>query len=244
MANKSMTFKYHPELINAFPEARGGVIFGRGLTNGPTVDGLKTRFLEEQARVLDEIGDTPLSQLGNLAAWRNAFRRFGVDPTKYRSAVEALLRRLTKKGDIPSINTLVDIGNLVSIRHRLPVAIFDVAQLNGKLSVQFARGDENFTPLFAKEAEHPEAGEVIFADSSEVVVARRWCWRQSEESAARAATTDVIVATEGLHAGAEADLGAAVGDLVELLAEFSGGTLITGEISPGKPSFSGSPEWG
>ena len=39
-----------------------------------------------------------------------------------RSAAEALLRRLTKQGSIPSINTLVDIGNLVSIRYALPVA--------------------------------------------------------------------------------------------------------------------------
>jgi DNA/RNA-binding domain of Phe-tRNA-synthetase-like protein len=241
MTNKLMTFQYHPELITVFPEARAGVILGRGLRNGPTPERLKDLFLEEQARVLDEIGDTPLSELENLAAWRSAFRRFGVDPTKYRSAIEALLRRLTKKGDIPFINTLVDIGNLVSIRYQLPVAIFDVTQLGGTLSVQFARGDENFTPLFMDEVEHPEAGEVIFLDSSEVVVARRWCWRQSDESAAQGDTQEAIIATEGLHAGAQADLGLAVKDLAALLAEFSGGAMMVGEISAGNPSFSGSP---
>ncbi len=53
-----------------------------------------------------------LSELPTLSAWRQAFRRFGANPTKHRSAAEALLRRL-QKGDIPGINTLVDIGNLV-----------------------------------------------------------------------------------------------------------------------------------
>jgi DNA/RNA-binding domain of Phe-tRNA-synthetase-like protein len=239
MADQKMTFQYHPELFAKFPEARAGLIIGRGLNNSPSPEALKKLFRAEQAKVLSEIGETPLSELDNLVSWRKAFRGFGVNPTKYRSAVEALLRRLTKKGDIPSINTLVDIGNLISIRYRLPAAIFDVGSLDGNLTVQFAAGDERFTPLGEKQAEHPEPGEVIFLDSSEVVVARRWCWRQSDESAARTKTSDAIIATEGLHLGAEEDLRDAVNDLVELLAEFSGGTQVVGEIGPGKLTFSG-----
>jgi DNA/RNA-binding domain of Phe-tRNA-synthetase-like protein len=239
MTNKPLKFEYHPELLRAFPEARAGVIIGRGLNNGPSPEALRSRFLEEQSRVLAEIGDTPLSELGNLSAWRRAFRKFGVNPTRYRSAVEALLRRLTKKGDIPSINMLVDIGNLVSIRYRLPVAIFDVADLAGQISVQFAEGDENFKPLFEEQIEHPEVGEVIFLDASEIVVARRWCWRQSDESAAQKNTRDVIIATEGLHAGATEDLQKAVEDLKDLVSEFSGGKFSNGLLTPESLSYSG-----
>jgi DNA/RNA-binding domain of Phe-tRNA-synthetase-like protein len=239
MAIELLRFQYHTELFEEFPEARAGVILGRGLKNRPSPEALKERFLAEQAKVLAEIGDTPLSELESLAAWRKAFRRFGVNPTKYRSAVEALLRRLTKKGDIPSINTLVDIGNLVSIRYKLPVAIFDVGQLDGNITVQLAVGDEPFTPLGVDQTEYPERGEVIFLDSSGVVVARRWCWRQSDESAARAQTQDVIIATEGFHPGVEENLRDAVDDLMALLAEFSGGEQLPGEIGPGKLTFSG-----
>ena len=82
------------------------------MTNRPTPPELLALYQSEQKKVLAEIGDTPLSELKSLAAWRSAFRGFGVNPTKYRSAAEALLRRLTKKGDIPSINTLVDICNM------------------------------------------------------------------------------------------------------------------------------------
>ncbi len=89
----------------------------------------KQLSLDEQQGTLRRIGDTPLSQIPSLVAWRAVFRSFGVDPTQYRSAAEALLRRLTKKGDIPSINLLVDLGNLVSIRYALPVAVFDTSSL-------------------------------------------------------------------------------------------------------------------
>ena len=144
----------------------------------------------------------------------------GVNPTKYRSAIEALLRRLTKKGDIPSINTLVDIGNLVSIRYRIPVAVFDLDRTADSILVRFAEGDEPFTPLFGKEEENPEPGEVIFVDGNGLVAARRWCWRQSDQSAARMDTRRVMVVTEALHPGAGEDVRAAAADLAGLYGEF------------------------
>lgn len=232
------TFQYHPSIINTFPAARAGVILAGGLANGPSPPGLQERFLEEQRQVRAEIGETPLSELPNLAAWRKAFRAFGVNPTKYRSAIEALLRRLTKKGDIPSINTLVDLGNLVSIRHRLPVAIFDTWALSGPLTVRLADGSERFTPLFETAVEHPEEGEVIFADDTGLVAARRWCWRQSDESAARPETSDAIIVTEAQHEGGQAAVTAAVADLLALLAEYAGGDVISGIVGPGPPVIS------
>lgn len=226
----TLAFRYHPDILTTFPQVRAGVLLGRGLTNGPSPAELQQAFLEEQQAVLAKIGETPLSELPTLSAWRSAFRKFNVNPTKYRSAIEALLRRLTKKGDIPSINTLVDLGNLVSIRYRLPVAIFDASQLQGGITVQFADGDEKFTPLFETQVEHPEAGEVIFADDNDLVVARRWCWRQSDESAAQSQTTDVIICTESQHEESANDIQAALTDLLALLEQYAGGTYIQGKL--------------
>jgi DNA/RNA-binding domain of Phe-tRNA-synthetase-like protein len=239
MSSKALSFTYDLDLFRTFPEARAGVIIGEGLENPPSPAALQALFLAEQNKTLAEIGVTPLSEIESLAAWRNVFRRFGVNPTKYRSAVEALLRRLVKKGEIPSINTLVDIGNLVSIRYRLPVAIFDTGRLGGQITVRAAAGDENFTPLFSDQSEHPEAGEVIFLDSGQTVVARRWCWRQSDESAARAETQNIILVTEGMHPGAEEDIRAATADLLGLLTESAGGSYVSGQLGPGVLSFSG-----
>jgi DNA/RNA-binding domain of Phe-tRNA-synthetase-like protein len=120
-----IVFQYHPEIVERFPNVVGGVILAKGMHNGPSPDSLRDAYLAEQQAVIARIGNTPLSELPSLAAWRAAFRGFGIEPTQYRSATESLLRRLTKKGDIPSINTLVDIGNLVSIRYGIPVAVCD-----------------------------------------------------------------------------------------------------------------------
>src|SRR6266566_3749388 len=193
-------FQYHPDILARYPAVTGGAILAQGMSNGPTPDRLQAAFQAEQRATLQRIGDTPLSQIESLAAWRNAFRGFDVDPTQYRSAAEALLRRLTKKGDIPSINLLVDLGNLVSIRYALPVAIFDTRTLQGSATVHFADGSERYTTLGESEVDHPQPGEVVFSDENKLVIARRWCWRQSEQSAASTETRRALITVEAHHA--------------------------------------------
>ena len=184
----------------------------------------------------------PLSELPALAAWRKVFRGFGVDPTQYRSAAEALLRRLTKQGELPSIGTLVDLANLVSIRYALAVAVFDERGISGGTIVRFARGDERWTDLGSSQAEHPEPGEVIFADAADVVSARRWCWRQSAASAARADTTEILVTVEGHHETAWDDVARALGELESLLGTYAApATLRSAVLSTQSPSFEPSP---
>ncbi len=221
-------FQYHPDILARYPAVVGGVILAQGMTNGPTPTSLQAMYQAEQQATLQRIGNTPLSQITSLAAWRNAMRGFGVDPTQYRSAAEALLRRLTKKGDIPSINLLVDLGNLVSIRYALPVAVFDTRALQGTITVHFADGSERYTTLGENEVEHPEPGEVVFSDETKLVIARRWCWRQSEDSAANAETRNAIITVEAHHAEGHQDVEAALNDLLEFLRKYAGGNYIPG----------------
>jgi DNA/RNA-binding domain of Phe-tRNA-synthetase-like protein len=229
-------FQYHPDIIRRFPTIVGGIIYARGMTNGPAPAALQEAFGAEQQAVLRQIGETPLSQLPSLAAWRGAFRAFGVEPTQYRSAAEALLRRLTRKGDIPGINTLVDLCNLISIRYALPAAVFDTRAIAGTLTVHFAGGSERYTTLGQDEVDHPDAGEVVFSDERGLVMARRWCWRQSEQSAAQPDTTMAIITIEGHHATARDDIEAALHDLLALLKTYAGGMFTSDILHSGDPA--------
>jgi DNA/RNA-binding domain of Phe-tRNA-synthetase-like protein len=230
------TFRYSPEIISNYPQVVGGVIIARELANPPTAEALQAQYLAEQEAVKTRIGDTPLSELETISAWRRAISAFGVSPTKYRSAAEALLRRLTKKGDIPSINTLVDIGNLISIRYGLPVAIFDTRQIEGAISVRYAAGSESFTDLGSQTADNPEPGEVIFVDEKGMAVARRWCWRQSGTSASNPETTQAVITVEAHHRTAEQDVQQAVDDLLALLKTYAGGTFSSAILGADKPA--------
>jgi DNA/RNA-binding domain of Phe-tRNA-synthetase-like protein len=232
-------FAYDHEILERFPQVVGGVIHADGVRNRPAPAELTAAFHAEQASVRERIGGTPLSELPTLAAWRGVFRGFGVDPTKYRSAAEALLRRLTKEGELPSINSLVDLANLVSIRYALPVAVFDQRDVSGGTTVSLAHGGEAWADLGSSRTVHPEPGEVIFSDDDERVSARRWCWRQSKTSAAREDTAEILVTIEGHHDAAPDDIDRAVRDVEALLGSYAAPSTVYAEVlDAGHPAFS------
>ena len=108
--------------------------------------------------------------------------------------------------------------------------MFDLASIEGGLTVRSAGGTETFTDLGSGSVESPEAGEVIFIDDAGHVAARRWCWRQSAESASGEGATRVLVTVEGHHDDALRDVEVAVGDLERLLREHAGATRIERDI--------------
>lgn len=227
-------FSYDDAVLAEFPTIRAGLVHARALVNGPSPAALVAEYESEQRAVAERLATTSIAELPSITAWRRVFTRFGAKPTQYRSAAEALLRRLAKHADIPPINTLVDIGNLVSIRYAMPVAVFDLAGVTGAISVRFAAGDEQFTDLASSASVHPQPGEVIFVDEAGRVSARRWCWRQSAQSATTDATVDALFIVEGQHEAGAADVKAATDDIVALLGRYQPNSAVhSSQIVPG-----------
>ncbi len=79
---------------------------------------------------------------------------------------------------------------------------------------------------------------MIFVDDSGLIYARRWCWRQSLQSAAREDTTDVIITLEGHHETAQAEIRAGLDDLQQLLSEYAGGAVVQAAVlGPDNPAL-------
>jgi DNA/RNA-binding domain of Phe-tRNA-synthetase-like protein len=229
-------FGYHSEIMERFPGVRGSVVHASGLVNDPSPPELQTVYTATQREVIEVIGDTPLSAIPSLEAWRRTFSAFGVKPTQYRSAAEALLRRLTKQGDLPSINSLVDLANLVSIRYRLPVAVCDQRAVTGVTTVRLATGEERFTDLASGETTNPDPGEVVFVDDALLASSRRWCWRQSAESAASPKTVEALFTIEAQHEDGEGDVRRATDELLGMLTVFQPQAKVShGFLTPDTP---------
>lgn len=208
-------FRHDPALLRAFPSLRAGLVLVHG------VDALTAVALEPEAfeaMALERLGDGTESDLAAIKAWRSTFQQMGLKPTQYRSASEALLRRLRKEGRLPRLHPLVDLSNAVSAAFAIPIAVFDVDRLEGTLTVRHATGSETYL-TFAGEVETPAPGEVIFACEAGRAHARRWCNRQSAYSAVSAATRSALLVAEALHPSAAAD----IERLTETLADRLGG---------------------
>ncbi len=80
-----------------------------------------------------------------IAATREAYKRCGKDPGRYRPSAEALRRRLLRGIELYRIDTLVDLINLVSLRTGFSIGGFDADKIQGdSLELGIGRAGEPF----------------------------------------------------------------------------------------------------
>lgn len=66
-----------------------------------------------------------------IRATRQAYKKLGKDPNRYRPSAEALRRRILRGLPLYRIDTLVDLINLVSIRSGYSIGGFDAMKIQG-----------------------------------------------------------------------------------------------------------------
>ena len=113
------------------PKFIGGAILAE-VKNSATTPELWAE-IERIANVLrnNYTTDTIKEQSG-IAATREAYRKAGKDPSRYRPACEQLARRILQGKDLYSIDQLVDFGNLVSLYCGYSTAMLDAEKILGE----------------------------------------------------------------------------------------------------------------
>jgi DNA/RNA-binding domain of Phe-tRNA-synthetase-like protein len=79
-----------------------------------------------------------------VLATRRGYKTLGKDPARYRGSAEALLRRVISGKGLPQINAVVDAINLVSVESRLPIGLYDLAQVRGDVVFRAGRAGETY----------------------------------------------------------------------------------------------------
>ena len=77
-----------------------------------------------------------------IQATRQAYKRLGKDPNRYRPSAEALRRRIFRELPLYKIDTLVDIITLLSIQSGYSIGGFDAGKIDGDLVLGVGREGE------------------------------------------------------------------------------------------------------
>lgn len=231
------------EVFARFPEYLRGVVLAHRVHNGVSPAGLVNMLRAAEASVRERLKLETLMEEPRLAAWREAFRAMGVKPSEFRPSIEALIRRVLRNQELPSINALVDIGNIISLRHLVPTGSHAIDVLTEDMVLRTATGEEMFTPFGSEQVEHPAAGEIIFATGNDVLT-RRWIWRQANHTLTLPATTAVEFNIDGLPPVSAAEVEAICQEVMDLTARFCGGQLSYALLCRENPQVSIRPESG
>lgn len=77
-----------------------------------------------------------------ILATRQAYKRLGKDPNRYRPSAEALRRRIFRELPLYKVDTLVDLINLLSIQSGYSIGGFDADKIDGNLLLGVGREGE------------------------------------------------------------------------------------------------------
>ncbi|HWR39056.1 MAG TPA: phenylalanine--tRNA ligase beta subunit-related protein [Patescibacteria group bacterium] len=97
---------------------------------------LTQEFLKLQAEVAEAYNLDMLPQLPRVAGVRAMYKKLNYDPSRYRPASEALVRRVLQKKDFYYVNSAVDVNNYCSVKFLLPFGMYDQEKIAGDIVYQ------------------------------------------------------------------------------------------------------------
>lgn len=218
-----MKYTVQPEVFELKPELCFGIIVARNLTNSHTTSEETERLRNAEKLIRETVREEDLKNQPIIQGYRAVMEKAGINPNKFQNSMEAMLKRILKGGQLPIINSLVDLCNAVSIEHQVSLGGHDLNDIHDDLSVGFTNGSERFLPFGAEEYEPVEKGELVFT-SGDIVQTRKWVWRQSELGKMTLETKDVFFQLVGFDDRPGSPLILALDSLEDLLRTKFGGT--------------------
>lgn len=118
------------EIKSICPDFAGAAIYAK-VINTPHNNGLWEQIDKFAAEYKSSYRIEDIKKNPAIAATREAYKRLGKDPNRYRPSSEALCRRILRELPLYQIDTLVDLINLVSLHTGYSIGGFDADKIQG-----------------------------------------------------------------------------------------------------------------
>ncbi len=202
----------HESISQVVPNCHLGYLTINDVIVRGTPPGLSQEFVKLQGKVADAYNLQILPKLPRVLAVRNMYKKLDFDPSRYRPASEALVRRVLQKKDLYYVNSAVDVNNYCSIKYMLPFGLYDVDQIVG--DIVYKRADDgSYTNI---------AGNEISTDHKPFLTDAAGVFGNPTSDARRTAVT---LTTRNLLAVVYADESVTTGELNEIL-DFAGNMFV------------------
>lgn len=130
---------------------RGVLALGLLEVSGVELERVPPDFERERdelvARLATQYAGRAPADIPGVAETRALFHQLDIDPTKTRPSSEALLRRVLQGKGLPRVNLAVDVCNLCSLEHQLPLGLYDRDLVRGAIRVRAGREGEGYAGI-------------------------------------------------------------------------------------------------
>jgi len=224
------------EIFSLFPDYMRGIVLMRGVKNGESPPEITNEIRAEEKRLRQLFQDIEITAHPKIQLWREAYRTVGIKPSKFRPSIEALIRRIMQGKQLPAINTLVDIGNLFSLKNLMPIGGHAIDEIQEEMRLKMATGAEMFIPFGTENVENPEPNEIVFVDGDRVMT-RRWTWRQAKHSLTLPSSTAIEYNVDALTAFSFDEVKTLCEELAQVVRQYCGGNTEIQILSRENPAM-------
>lgn len=230
-----MFFKIDKKILNTGTGVFTGVVYATGIDNATNNLEINKMLEDEIARAKQDFEGVNLREADFLQEYREAFKSFGINPTKYQCSIESMITRIVKKGEFPLLSPVVNLGNYISLKYRLPVGVHDADTLSEDLCIRLATSDDCANVENNLDSDHLVEGEPVYVSGNSVRT-RRWLWRQLPAGRVNENSTNFIFPIDGFTSNKE-KVEAACEELAELLSKFFNSNAEVGKIDVGNTEY-------
>jgi DNA/RNA-binding domain of Phe-tRNA-synthetase-like protein len=150
-----------PKIMELVPQFKIGTITYHDIAISESPQMIKGRFqlfLESL-----KLEDKTAADYPGVAEYRSVFKMLGTDPSRYRPASEALIRRVLSGKELPPINSGVDVNNFFSIRFAIPIGLYNLDRIKGNVEVRVGGVEDTYEGLNGRDMNME--GKLLSADS-------------------------------------------------------------------------------
>lgn len=209
-----MYFRIDKKIINTGSGVFTGVVAAFGLDNSIPRVKINQLLNAEVKKVAMEFEERTIEKSKYLIPYREAFETYNINSMKYMCSLENILKWISKEGEFPSINPVVDLANYISIKHKVPVGVQDVDTIDEELCLRLANSDDCIDEN-AIGNDILKKGEPIYV-SGHSVRTRRWLWREMPAGRIGMTSKNCIFLINGFNCNRE-DIEAACEELGKLI---------------------------
>ncbi|MBT2700250.1 hypothetical protein J7E79_23060 [Bacillus sp. ISL-40] len=142
-----MEIQLSQELFEQIPNFKLGIIEYKDIVVGESQQMIKGRLQMFQESIYFDLENKNVTELSGIQEWRTIFKKIGKDPNRYRPSVEALYRRVQKQNYLTSVQSAIDINNFFSLQYQVPIGIYDLDLIKGRVSIRLGMVGEEYNGL-------------------------------------------------------------------------------------------------
>jgi len=196
---------------------------GVSVSDSPKMLQGRINFFVENLRLEHELAR--LAEIAGIREWRGYLKQMGTDPSRYRPASEALLRRLLQGNPFFWVNSAVDVNNFFSVLHALPLGVYDLTQIKGDVTYRLGHAEDRYEGLNGREVSmenKPLLADALGAFGSPIVDSKRTCVTEQSRD-----LLHVIYFHDQIDSAKQDEI---LGSVGRMFTEINGGELIQSSI--------------